>query len=381
MMVTRVDAPNYDDRFLNRARSGARRKVLKVASLLHRLRYRLSALATAAALGAIAVWAAACGGDDGGADNVSPSATESAAAGSAEQLSAVVVTPELSTGPNRFAVGVIDEAEGIPLLDAEVSLRFFKLLSESEGELRFEAVAEFVGFDTYTIDDGTGETKLGGATGVYKADVDFNETGPWGVEVTGNKGDRIIGPFTLPIEILPPEQVLGVADPAPRTRQLIASDVADIREIESMQPPDPFHDTTIADAVTSGKPSVIIFGTPAFCETMTCGPVMQTVMLPLYEEFKDKAAFIHVEPYLLEKLRAGRAICAVSAFNAEFARQGLGEGGESPTASEQEIAAAGESWNLTTEPILFVVDAAGNIAGRFEGVISRQEVAALLATV
>jgi hypothetical protein len=148
-----------------------------------------------------------------------------------------------------------------------------------------------------------------------------------------------------------------------------------------MQPPEPFHDTTIADAVTSGKPSVIIFGTPAFCETMTCGPVMQTVMLPLYEEFKDKAAFIHVEPYLLEELRAGRAICAVPAFNAEFARQGLGEGGDCPKASDEEIAAAGESWNLTTEPILFVVDAAGNIAGRFEGVISRQEVAALLATV
>lgn len=381
MMVTRADAPNHDDRFLNRARNGARRKALKVAGLLHRLRYRLSALATVAALGAIAVWAAACGGDDEGAGSFSPTITESAGPEGEEQLSAVVVTPELSTGPNRFAVGVIDEAEGIPLLDAEVSLRFFKLLSESEGELRFEAVAEFVGFDTYTIDDGTGETKLGGATGVYKADVDFNETGPWGVEVTGNKGDRIIGPFTLPIEVLPPEQVLGVADPAPRTRQLIASDVADIREIESMQPPDPFHDTTIADAVTSGKPSVIIFGTPAFCETMTCGPVMQTVMLPLYEEFKDKAAFIHVEPYLLEELRAGRAICAVPAFNAEFARQGLGEGGECPTASEQEIAAAGESWNLTTEPILFVVDAAGNIAGRFEGVISRQEVAALLATV
>ena len=352
-----------------------------MANLHQRMRYGLSALAVVVALGAIAVWAAGCGDDDGGADNASPTVTESAGAGSDEQLSAVVVTPELSTGLNRFAVGVIDEAEGIPLLDAEVSLRFFKLLSESEGQLRFEADAEFVGFDTYTIDDGTGQTKLGGTTGVYKANVEFDETGAWGVEVTGNKGDRIIGPFTLPIEVLPSEQVLGVADPAPRTRQLIASDVADIREIESMQPPDPFHETTIADAVTSGRPSVIIFGTPAFCETMTCGPVMQIVVLPLYEEFKDEATFIHVEPYLLEELRAGRAVCAVPAFNAEFARQGLGEGGDCPKASEQDLQAAGESWNLTTEPILFVVDAEGNIAGRFEGVISRQEVADLLATV
>ncbi len=243
-----------------------------------------------------------------------------------------------------------------------------EILNENEGELRFEADAEFLGFDTYSIDDGTGETKLGGATGVYKADVDFDETGAWGVEITGNKGGRTIGPITLAIEILAPEQVLGVGDPAPRTRQQIASDVADIRDIESMQPSDPFHDTTIAYAVTSGKPSVIIFGTPAFCETMTCGPVMQTVMLPLYEEYKDKATFIHVEPYRLEELRSGRAICAVPAFNAEFARQGLGEGGECPKASEQELQAAGESWNLTTEPILFVVDAEGDFGGRFEGV-------------
>ncbi len=342
----------------------------------------LLVLASMAAFGGIALWASACGGDDDGdAGNVSPTVSEPAGAEGDQQLSAVVVTPELSTGSNRFAVGVIDEAEGIPLLDAEVSLRFFKLLSGNQGELRFETDTQFVGFDTYTIDDGTGETKLGGTTGVYKANVDFDETGAWGVEITGNKGDRVIGPFTLPIEVLPPEQVLGVADPAPRTRQQIASDVADIRDIESMQPSDPFHDTTIADAVVSGRSSVILFGTPAFCETMTCGPVMQTVMLPLYEEYKDKATFIHVEPYRLEELRSGRAICAVPAFNAEFARQGLGEGGECPKASEQELQAAGESWNLTTEPILFVVDAGGNIAGRFEGVISRDEVAALLETV
>ena len=342
----------------------------------------LLVLAGMTALSGMALWASACGGDDdGNAGNVSPTVAESAGAGGDRELSAVVVTSQLSTGPNRFAVGVIDEVEGIPLLDAEVSFRFFKILNENEGELRFEADGEFVGFDMYTVDDGTGETKLGGSTGVYKANVEFDETGSWGVEISGNKGDRAIGPFTLPIEVLPPEQVLGAGDPAPRSRQQIASDVADIRDIESMQPSDPFHDTTIADAVASGRSSVILFGTPAFCETMTCGPVMQTVMLPLYEEYKDRATFIHVEPYLLEELRAGRAICAVPAFNAEFARQGLGEGGECPKASEQEIQAAGESWNLTTEPILFIVDADGNIAGRFEGVISQQEVAALLETV
>jgi hypothetical protein len=149
-----------------------------------------------------------------------------------------------------------------------------------------------------------------------------------------------------------------------------------------MLPPDPFHDMTIADAAVSGKPSVVLFGTPAFCETRTCGPVMETVMLGLSEQYADRVNFIHVEPYRLEELRNGIASCAVPAFNAEFARQGVGEGnGECPKASEEEIQAAGESWNLSSEPIVFVLDGEGKIAGIFDGIIAPQEVRAVLAQI
>jgi hypothetical protein len=57
---------------------------------------------------------------------------------------------------------------------------------------------------------------------------------------------------------------VGVGDPAPRSVQTILSDVFDIKEIDTFDPPKPdMHDMTIADAVTSGKPSVIVFATPA----------------------------------------------------------------------------------------------------------------------
>ena len=328
--------------------------------------------------GLLVVVAAACGGDDEG-NGTGLAATESPGTGGGQGFSGVVVTGDLATGPNRFAVGVIDERQGRPLLNAEVSLRFFKLLSANEGQLRFEDKPEFIGFETYYIDDATAEKVPTGDTGIYVTNVEFDEAGDWAVEISGSAEGNTIAPIALPFEVLPPDQVLNVGDPAPLSRQKIATDVADIREIDSMTPPDPLHNVTIADAVASGKPSVILFGTPAFCETRTCAPVMETVMLALYERYKDQATFIHVEPYLLEELRNGTGSCAVPAFNAEFARQGLGEGGgECPKASEEEMQTVGESWNLTTEPIVFLIDREGKIAGRFDGIVGPQEVEEVL---
>ena len=317
----------------------------------------------------------ACSGDDAETGNGSPTAASPSAEA---RFSGVVVTTDLSTGPNRYAVGVIDEEEGLPLLNAEVSLKFFKVLGGDQAQMKFESETTFVGFETFTINEETGEKAVSGETGVYVTNVEFDEAGDWGVEIDGTGDGESIGPLRLAFQVLPPEQVLNVGDPAPKARQKIADDVADISEIESMFPPDLMHDVTIADAVASGRPSVILLGTPAFCETQTCGPVMQSVMLPLYEKYNDRATFIHVEPYLLEELRNGIGICAVPAFNAEFARQGLGEGGECPKASEEEIAAVGESWNLTTEPIIFVVDSQGTIAGKFEGIAGLEEVEGVL---
>jgi peroxiredoxin len=218
-----------------------------------------------------------------------------------------------------------------------------------------------------------------GDTGVYVAYVEFDEVGDWGVEIKGSADGETIGPIALPFEVLSPDHVLNIGDPAPRSRQTIASDVAEIRDIDSMLPPDQFHGMTVADAAASGKPSVVFFGTPAFCETRTCAPVMETMMLPLSEQYKDRVNFIHVEPFRLEELRNGITSCAVPAFNSEFARRGIGEGGrQCPMASEAEVQAVGESWNLNSEPIAFVVDRQGKIAGIFDGIIAPQEVEEVL---
>ena len=326
-----------------------------------------------AALLAIVLLAVACGGDDD--DNTPGTSASPAASG---DYSGVVITTDVTTGPNRFAVGVLNQ-DGV-VLGADVSLTFLKRTSDTEATVRFQSTTDYVELERFIINDKTGEKATTGATGAYVTQAEFDETGGWAIQITGSTkdGDEI-GPINLAFEVQSPEQTLNVGDPAPKSRQTIASDVADITEIDSMKPPDSMHDLTIADAVTSGVPTVILFGTPAFCETQVCGPVMEAIMLPLYDRYGGQANFIHVEPYFLETLRSGAGLCAVPAFNINFARAGVAEGpGPCPSLTEEELLAAGESWNQRIEPIIFVVDSQGNIAGKFEAVAGLEEVEDLL---
>jgi hypothetical protein len=101
------------------------------------------------------------------------------------------------------------------------------------------------------------------------------------------------------------------------------------------------HRINIADAVTSGKPTVILFATPRFCTTRTCGPSHQVVM-SLAQNYADRVNFIHVEVYKdFETFAPADAML---------------------------------EWNLRTEPWLFFVDANGVIVDKFEGGITSKEI-------
>lgn len=111
------------------------------------------------------------------------------------------------------------------------------------------------------------------------------------------------------------------------------------------------HDITVADALAAARPIVVAFATPAFCENRTCGPVMDTIMDPLYEKYEGRATFIHIEPYKLKELREGADRILVQAM---------------------------EEWNLETQPWLFVIDGDGRLAAKFEGVTALSEVGTAL---
>jgi hypothetical protein len=143
---------------------------------------------------------------------------------------------------------------------------------------------------------------------------------------------------------------LAVGDPAPASVQVLASDVDDIRTVDtSLDPIAEQHNMTIADAIVSGKPTIIAFATPAFCVTQLCGPTKE-IFDGLYEEYEGQANFVHVEPYDVEKIRSGECTnygdCVVQAMN---------------------------DFRLTSEPWVFIIDAEGNVAAKYDGVVSEKE--------
>lgn len=309
---------------------------------------RIPLFALAAALLALAALASACGGG-GPADGTNPGFWR-ITLGEGD-IFPTVTNHTLAVGENRFSLGLLDRTDS-PILDAEIHLRFFDLNGE-QPLLKSEADTRFVPVELSFIDEQSGgQRQIVGDNGVYVATVDFDSAGRWGVEITITREGETLDPIPFQFDVLAESPELAIGDPAPASRQLTLASVADISEIDSSFPPRPhMHDVTVADALATGKTVVVAFATPAFCESRTCGPVMDTVMDPLYERYKDEALFIHIEPYKLKELREGIERIPVEAT---------------------------AEWKLETEPWVFVVDRQGRIAGKFEGIIALDEVESVL---
>ena len=260
---------------------------------------------------------------------------------------------QLAVGDDRFLFILMDRDDQL-ILDAQVTTRFFTLEGE-KGTLQAETPTRFVSLEENFVDeheDGSLHTHTGNVVGGYVATFRFDEAGNWGVEVAGQRDGAEFDPLRVQFTVLEQGAVPAIGEPAPRSQQLTLSDVADISEIDTSNPPHPeLHDLTVAEALDAGKPIVVAFATPGFCSSRLCGPVVDAVIVPLYEQYGDQATFIHIEPYVLEDARSGGGLIAVETL---------------------------AEWGLLSEPFVFVVDGEGLIAGKFEGITSAEEVGAAL---
>lgn len=62
----------------------------------------------------------------------------------------------------------------------------------------------------------------------------------------------------------------------------------------TISPLQQLHETTIAEALEAGRPTVVVFSTPVYCVSRFCGPVTDMVE-DLAREYGDRAEFVHVE--------------------------------------------------------------------------------------
>jgi len=314
-------------------------------------------IAAAAALLAVAV-VAGCGGSDNGTGSRSkaaPAATEFPAphGQSLEQvlLSASkgqqgpVVAPAAAmfyVGSNRFPFGVFTAGRD-QITDAQVAIYATPGPSPKGAAIgpfpaRIEDLTTKPAFRAKTTADDPSAAQV-----AYVSDVPLDKTGPWTFGALVRSGD------TFQYSLLPSPHPVGqypapqVGQKAPVVNTPTVGQVSNISEIDTRVPPDDMHNDDLA-SVLGKKPVVLLFATPALCQSRVCGPVTDEAE-QVKQEFGDRVAFIHQEVYNNNRIQDG---------------------------PRPQMTAYG----LQTEPWCFIIDRTGKVSSVLQGPFSVQELEA-----
>ena len=257
------------------------------------------------------------------------------------EFAAIVVNTDLAVGKERVAFGVV-RRDGPPLAGDRATVRTYYLPAGSDArEPRETLTAEFEAWPF--------------SGGVFVAHPNLDTAGAWELEAefTSSDGAAVTAKSAFAVKETSATPVIGSAAPASVTAK--ASEVADLSHITTDPNPDPaLYGISIHEALADGKPLVILFATPAYCVTASCGPLVEDLS-GIREQFGERANFVHVEVY-----RDPHLI----------------EAGERP--ARDDIVDAVREWGLPTEPWTFVVDAEGILRAKFESYTPPSTISATL---
>lgn len=273
----------------------------------------------------------------------------SAPSASSPSIVPIVVSQELAVGPNRFLITIVDASNNLLASpDTALQLRFFNLAANA-AKPAFETEGKFIWLREPD-------------NGVYHASVDFSCAGDWGVEVTARKGGAQDATQRVVFPVADRTSTPPIRGPVPASETPVATTPDELRAITTDTNPDPdFYRISVKDALAAGKPFLVIFSTPAFCRTRTCGPALDIVKAAA-APFKGRVNFIHVEPYVLT-LKGGQLQPVLDARG------------------ELQATPITDQWGLVTEPYIFLMGRDGRVFAKFEGVAGRDELDAALAEV
>ena len=254
---------------------------------------------------------------------------------------AIVITTDLAPGPNRVVFGIVDR-NGMPVRSQQAQVRALYLPpGAAPGVERDSAVAEFKKWPA-------------GPQGVFSTILDFDTPGFWQIEVTTNGPDGTPVKAQGALQVKEQSDTPSLGSPVPPSVTPTGDEVENLATITSATEPDPdLYKLSVHQALAAGKPLVVVFATPAFCVSATCGPQVE-VLSSVKNKFADRANFIHVEV---------------------FKDPHLIQGGRPP--ADGTVPAVDE-WNLPTEPWTFVVDKEGRISAKFEQFTTEEEIASAL---
>ena len=249
-----------------------------------------------------------------------------------QEWTSILGTTELRAGTQRVAFLLASGSALVRVPEATVTTTF--LDGNAEGET---ATAQFHEWPF-------------GTRGSYVTQLTFPQTGMWRLEIEGEGGEAALDVQVEETSIVRDIGQIGVFS----NTKTLESQGGDVSRITSHYRPDPaLYEITVAESLFSGRPTVVVFASPAFCTTPTCGPQVETVT-ELREAYPDVADYIHVEVY----------------DNPHEIQGDLTKGVLSPVLAEWGIDQVehyrNESWT-------FIIGADARIAERFEGYAAFEE--------
>jgi hypothetical protein len=179
------------------------------------------------------------------------------------------------------------------------------------------------------------------AKDVYVTHMRFDRDGPWDLVALIHGTGGYSASLIPTIEVGGFKRIPAVGDRVPRIHTPTVADVhGDLSKIDTRSPHDDMHQADLADAL-GRQPIVLLFATPALCQSRVCGPVVD-VAQQVESGFGDRVDFIHMEVY------------------------------KDNNASEG-LRPQMKAFGLPTEPWLFVIDRKGIVRTRIEGAFGVSE--------
>jgi hypothetical protein len=190
-----------------------------------------------------------------------------------------------------------------------------------------------------------------GDKGVYVARIGIDHAANWNVLVVGRPDGAttdVWGGAAYPAV----ERVKGPA-PGAKAISVATPTVDDHRGVEpycTYDPPCSMHKISLDVALANGRPTVFIIGTPRFCQSQVCGPVVQVIQT-VSTEFADRVNFVHAEVYKDDK--------------------------NAPADPVNGLAPAAKAWSLEEEPVTYWIQPDNTVTERIVGPTDVAEVRSL----
>ena len=318
-------------------------------------------VALAAITGTLCVLAAAgCGGGGDGSDSPAQTVSQGRLAVATnfprpsnrsfrDLLQNMLQGPELAPsvsllapGQNRFGFALFDRGRR-QIGDLDVVLYIAKGLDETAHgpfPARYEPIdvkPQFVSKTTSRNPDS--------ARSVYVSQLTFRDDGTYLVSAVTKLDRKLIATSPAQVTVSSSSQVPGIGDKAIRTHTpTVASVGGDVKKIDSRTPPDDMHGVDLVDALRRHRPVVLLFATPALCQSRVCGTVVD-VAEQVKSEYGNRVDFIHMEVYNGKEVSKG--------VRPQF-----------------------RAWGLKRGPVLFAINRRGVVVSRIEGAFSAPELKA-----